>query len=205
MIELGKTREREIKFLSKEQLQALFRSVDTRDEQGIRDRTILEVLFSTGLRVSEMAALNRDHVNINSGEFGVSGKGGKVRVVFLTKDAKEWLKKYLEKRSDNYRPLFIRYSGPKGKDELTDERLRLSVRSIERLIERYRKKAGITFRIGPHMLRHSFATDLLNAGADLRSVQEMLGHKNLSTTQIYTHVTNARLREVHAKYHSGNK
>ncbi len=205
MIELGKSRERQIKFLSKEQLHALFQSVNTKDEHGIRDRTILEVLFSTGLRVSEMAALNREHVNLNSGEFGVIGKGGKARVVFLSKDAKEWLKKYIEKRKDSYRPLFIRYSGPKGKAELTDEKLRLSVRSIERLIERHRKKAGITFRIGPHILRHSFATDLLEAGADLRSVQEMLGHKNLSTTQIYTHVTNARLREVHEKYHSGNK
>ncbi len=205
MIELGKTRDRELKFLTDDQLKALFQSVDTREEHGIRDRTILEVLFSTGLRVSEMAALNRDRVNQNSGEFSVTGKGGKVRIVFLSKDAKDWLKKYLEKRSDSYRPLFIRYSGPKGKEELSDERLRLSVRSIERLVERYRKKAGITMRIGPHMLRHSFATDLLNAGADLRSVQEMLGHKNLSTTQIYTHVSNPRLREVHEKYHSGNK
>ncbi|OGK17859.1 hypothetical protein A3G67_02955 [Candidatus Roizmanbacteria bacterium RIFCSPLOWO2_12_FULL_40_12] len=205
MIDLAKARDRNIKHLQKNQLEDLFKSVDTRDESGIRDRTILEVLFSTGLRVSELVALNREQVNTTSGEFGVIGKGGKARVVFLSKDAKEWLEKYLDKRSDNYRPLFIRYSGPKGNEELTDEKKRLSVRSIERLIEKYRKKAGILFRIGPHVLRHSYATDLLTAGADLRSVQEMLGHKNISTTQIYTHVTNTRLREVHEKYHSGNK
>ncbi len=205
MIELAKARDRTIKHLQKNQLDDLFKSVDTRDESGIRDRAILEVLFSTGLRVSELVGLNREQVNMNSGEFGIIGKGGKARVVFLTKSAKDWLKKYLEKRSDAYRPLFIRYSGPNGKEELTDEKKRLSVRSIERLIEKYRKQAGIMFRIGPHVLRHSYATDLLTAGADLRSVQEMLGHKNIATTQIYTHVTNTRLREVHEKYHSGNK
>ena len=205
MIELGKSRDRNIKFLQQEELRRLFAVVDSKDEIGLRDRTILEVLFSTGLRVSELVALNREQANIQSGEFGVIGKGGKARVVFLSKHAKEWLSLYTAKRSDPYRPLFIRYSGPKGKEGLTDERLRLSVRSIERMIDKYRKKAGILFRIGPHILRHSYATDLLEHGADLRSVQEMLGHKNISTTQIYTHVTNLRLKEIHEKYHSGNK
>src|SRR3989339_410894 len=205
MVELGKNRDRVIKFLSPEELKKLFEIVSSKDEQGLRDRTILEVLFSTGLRVSELVALNREQANIQSGEFGVIGKGGKARVVFLSKHAKEWLNLYLTKRSDPYNPLFIRYSGPKGKEGLTNERLRLSARSIERMINKYRKKAGILFRIGPHILRHSYATDLLEHGADLRSVQEMLGHKNISTTQIYTHVTNIRLREVHEKYHSGNK
>ena len=205
MIDLAKTRDLDIKHLQKNQLEDLFKSVNTKDESGIRDRTILEVLFSTGLRVSELVSLNREQVNVTSGEFGVIGKGGKARVVFLSKDAKEWLKKYMDKRTDAYRPLFIRYSGPTGKEELTDEKKRLSVRSIERLIEKYRKKAGILFRIGPHVLRHSYATDLLSAGADLRSVQEMLGHKNVATTQRYTHITNTRLREVHEKFHSGNK
>ncbi len=205
MIELGKTREREIKFLEPDKLEKLFRIIDISSERGLRDRTILEVLFSTGLRVSELVSLNREHANIQSGEFGVIGKGGKARVVFLSRDAKDWLTKYLNKRKDPYRPLFVRYSGPKGKDELSDERMRLSARSIERLIDKYRKKAGILFRIGPHVLRHSYATDLLSHGADLRSVQEMLGHKNISTTQIYTHVTNLRLKEIHEKYHSGNK
>ncbi len=205
MIELGKQRDRNIKFLLPEELEKLFVSVKTDNIIGIRDRAILEVLFSTGLRVSELVALNREQVNLDAGEFGVIGKGGKARVVFLSKRAKEKLKQYLNKRDDPYRPLFIRYSGPRSKEGLTDEKLRLSARSIERLIDKYRKKAGLLFRIGPHVLRHSYATDLLTHGADLRSVQEMLGHKNISTTQIYTHVTNPRLREIHEKFHSGNQ
>lgn len=205
MIELGKQRDRSIKYLMPEELERLFSAVDVKDTIGLRDRAILELLFSTGLRVSELVSLNRDQVNIEKGEFGVIGKGGKARVVFLSKKAKEWLKKYLEKRNDPYSPLFIRYSGPKSKEGLTVEANRLSVRSVERLIEKYRKKALLPFRIGPHALRHSFATDLLSHGADLRSVQEMLGHKNISTTQIYTHITNTRLKEIHEKYHSGNK
>lgn len=205
MIELGKQRDRSIKFLLPDELDRLFKSVSTADEPGIRDRTIFEVLFSTGLRVSELASLNRDQVNLDTGEFGVIGKGGKARVVFLTKSAVEWLRKYLARRGDPYRPLFIRYSGPKADEGLTDEKSRLSVRSIERMVDKYRLIAGIPFRIGPHVLRHSYATDLLSHGADLRSVQEMLGHKNISTTQIYTHVTNTRLKEIHEKFHSGNK
>jgi len=205
MIELGKQRDRNIKFLLPDELEKLFRIVEINDEMGIRDRTILEVLFSTGLRVSELVGLNREQVNLEAGEFGVIGKGGKARVVFLSKRAKEWLMRYFNVRRDPYRPLFIRYSGPKGKEGLTDEKERLSVRSVERMIDKYRKRAGILFRIGPHCIRHSFATDILSHGADLRSVQEMLGHKNIATTQIYTHVTNVRLREIHEKYHSGNK
>lgn len=205
MIELGKSRDRNIKFLREEELEKLFSAVDSSDIIGVRNRAILEVLFSTGLRVSELVGLNREQVNVQSGEFGVIGKGGKARVVFLSHQAKQKLDEYMRKRNDPYRPLFIRYSGPKAKEGLTDEKLRLSVRSIERMIEHYRIKAGIVNRVGPHMLRHSYATDLLSHGADLRSVQEMLGHKNISTTQVYTHVTDFKLREVHQKYHSGNK
>jgi len=205
MIELGKTRDRNLRYLTKEQMQRLFQAVETSDIIGIRNRTILEVLFSTGLRVSELVGLNRDQVNLRTGEFGVIGKGGKARVVFLSKNAKDWLQKYFDKRNDPYRPLFLRYSGPKANDELNDEKQRLSVRSIERMIEKYRVMAGIPIRIGPHILRHSYATDLLYNGADIRSVQEMLGHKNIATTQIYTHITNARLKDVHEKFHSGNK
>lgn len=205
MIELGKQNDRTIKYLLPEELDKLFSCVETSDEPGIRDRAILEMLFSTGLRVSELAALNRDQVNLDAGEFGVIGKGGKARVVFLSKRAIECLERYVAVRKDPYRALFIRYSGPKAEEGLTDEKSRLSVRSIERMIEKYRKRAGILFRIGPHILRHSYATDLLTHGADLRSVQEMLGHKNISTTQIYTHVTNLRLKEIHDKFHSGNK
>lgn len=205
-IELGKKRDRTIKFLLPEDLERLFNSIPTSSAPSIRDRTILEVLFSTGLRVSELVSLNKDQINLETGEFGVIGKGGKARVVFISKSANEWLKKYMAKRNDPWRPLFIRYSGPKEKEEgLTDNKFRLSVRSVERMIEKYRIKAGIPFRIGPHVLRHSYATDLLSHGADLRSVQEMLGHKNIATTQIYTHVTNTQLREVHEKFHSGNK
>lgn len=205
IIELGKQRDRNIKYLMPEELERLFSVVDVKNIIGLRDRAILELLFSTGLRVSELVSLNRDQVNIEKGEFGVIGKGGKARVVFLSKRAKIWLREYLEKRNDPFSPLFIRYSGPKAKEGLTTEANRLSVRSVERLIEKYRKKAMLPFRIGPHALRHSFATDLLSHGADLRSVQEMLGHKNISTTQIYTHITNTRLKEIHERYHSGNQ
>jgi len=205
MIELGKSRDRNIKFLSPEELERLFEAIDLHDKTGARDRAILEVLFSTGLRVSELVALNREQINVKTGEFGIIGKGGKARVVFLSRRAKESIEKYMHTRNDPYQALFIRYSGPKPDSSLTPEKLRLSVRSIERLVDKYRKKAGILFRIGPHAIRHSTATDLLSNGADIRSVQEILGHKNISTTQIYTHVTDLRLREVHQKYHSGNK
>lgn len=206
MIELGKRKDRAIKFLTPDQLEALFNAVPTDSVRGLRDRSILEILFSTGLRVSELAGLNRDQINLETGEFGVIGKGGKARVVFISRHAKEWLQKYFAKRRDSLRPLFLRYAGPKEKEKgLSTEKLRLSVRSIERMIDKYRIKAGIPFRIGPHVLRHSFATDLLQHGADLRSVQDMLGHKNISTTQIYTHVTNTQLKKVHEQFHSGNK
>ncbi len=205
MIELGKSTDRAIKFLRPEDLEKLFASVDTSDIRGLRDRAILEVLFSTGLRVSELVSLNRDQINFDTGEFSVIGKGGKARVVFLSERAKEKLQNYFHKRQDPYRPLFIRYSGPREDSELTDEKSRLSVRSVERMIDKYRKIAGILIRIGPHVLRHSYATDLLSHGADIRSVQEMLGHKNISTTQIYTHITDLRLKEVHDKFHSGNR
>lgn len=205
MIELGKQGDRTIKFLSSQDLEKLFSAVTYDNIMGLRDRTILEVLFSTGLRVSELVSLNKEDINSKTGEFTVIGKGQKARIVFISKRAKMWLSKYLGKRDDAYRALFIRYSGPKSKEGLSDEGRRLSVRSIERMVDKYRKKAGITKRIGPHILRHSYATDLLSHGADLRSVQEMLGHKNISTTQIYTHVTNLRLKEIHEKYHSGNK
>ncbi len=205
MIELGKQKERQITFLLPEELKRIFDSVDTSEESGIRDRAILEVLFSTGLRVSELAGLNKEDINIERGEFSVLGKGRKLRVVFLSDHAKTRLGEYLEKRSDPYSALFIRYSGPKPKIGLSPEKMRLSVRSIERLVDKYRKLAGIVKHFSPHALRHSFATDLLQHGADLRSVQEMLGHKNVSTTQVYTHVTNPQLREIHQKYHSGNQ
>ncbi len=205
MIELGKQKEREIKFLLTDELHRIFDSVDTSEEPGLRDRAILEVLFSTGLRVSELTSLNKEDINIDRGEFSVLGKGRKLRIVFLSEHAKTRLKDYLFRRSDPYNALFIRYSGPKPEEGLSPEKMRLSPRSVERLVDKYKKMAGIVKHFTPHTLRHSFATDLLEQGADLRSVQEMLGHKNVSTTQVYTHVTNPRLREIHQKFHSGNK
>lgn len=205
VIELGKVHDRTIKFLKDDEFERLLAAPNTQKIRGLRDRALLEVLFSTGLRVSELVSLNRDQVNLEKREFGIVGKGGHARVVFLSDKAVSWLSQYVRERRDPYKPLFIRYSGPHISTELTDEKLRLTPRSIERMIDKYRKKAGIPFRIGPHVLRHSFATDLLQHGADIRSVQEMLGHKNIATTQIYTHVTNVRLKEIHKKYHSGNK
>ncbi len=202
-IDLGKVTDRQIKFLEPKEMQRLFEAADLSSIIGMRDRAIMETIFSTGLRVSEVVSLNRDQVNLDTGEFSVLGKGGKARVVFLTDGAKSWLNKYFAMRNDPYKPLFIRYSGPKPVN-LDDMNFRLTSRSIERMVEKYKKIAGITKPMSVHTLRHSFATDLLTSGADIRSVQEMLGHKNISTTQVYTHVTNVRLKEVHKKFHSGN-
>lgn len=203
-VELGKISDRSLKFLTAEQLDKLLCSVETTSEHGVRDRTILETLFSTGLRVSELASLNKEKINLKSKEFSVVGKGGKARVVFLTDAASFWLEKYLSLRRDKYKPLFIRLSGPGGNNEEGEDR-RLTPRSIERMVEKYVKVSGIPVKVTPHVLRHSFATDLLMNGADLRSVQELLGHRNIATTQIYTHVTNKTLREVHQAFHSRNK
>jgi site-specific recombinase XerD len=169
--------------------------------QGIRDKAILEILFSTGLRVSELVDLNRDTVNLETKEFGVIGKGNRVRVVFLSDSACIWLKRYLDVREDDYQPLFIRFAGKKSDPDKNGNFLRLTARSVQRIVEKYVKKAKLPLKITPHGLRHSFATDLLSAGADIRAIQEMLGHKNISTTQIYTHVTNPQLREIHKKFH----
>ena len=203
-IDLPKTESRSLKFLEKEQIDRLVTSVDTSKEEGIRDRAILEFLFSTGLRVSELVKLNHPQINLERREFGVIGKGGRARLVFISDRAAEWVKRYLDKREDNFKPLFIRYSG-RVIEENGGEKMRLTVRSIERIVKKYVRLARIPVDATVHTLRHSFATDLLTNGADLRSIQEMLGHKNISTTQIYTHVTNRQLREVHEAFHSGNK
>ena len=202
-IELGKTHDRNLKFLRPEYLERLLNSPSISSKSGLRDKAILEMLFSTGLRVSELVKLDRDKINLISREFGVIGKGSKVRVVFLSKRAVYWIDQYLTKRTDNDKPLFIRYSGLNSNNNVDDKRL--SVRSVEMLVDKYAKKAKLPLKISPHVLRHSFATDLLSSGADLRSVQELLGHANVSTTQIYTHVTNPQLKKTHEKFHSGNK
>jgi site-specific recombinase XerD len=203
-IELPKAESRSLKFLSREQVEKLVTMPDTSKEDGIRDRAIMELLFSTGLRVSEIAKLNHDQISFERGEFGIIGKGGRARVVFLSDHAIEWVRCYLENRTDTFKPLFIRYSGRIDADN-NGEKMRLTVRSIERLVKKYVHQARIPVDASVHTLRHSFATDLLSNGADIRSVQEMLGHKNIATTQIYTHVTNRQLREVHKSFHSGNK
>jgi site-specific recombinase XerD len=170
------------------------------DEAGLRDRAMLETLFSTGLRVSELVKLNRDQINLERKEFGVKGKGNKIRLVFLSNEAAQWISRYLNIRKDSFQPLFIRYSGPTVSEKNSDK-MRLTPRSVERILKKYSRKCGLPFDAHPHTIRHSFATDLLIAGADLRSVQEMLGHESIRTTQIYTHVTNRHLKEVHKKYH----
>jgi len=203
-IDLPKTESRSLKFLDKDQVDRLVASIDTSKEEGLRDRAMLELLFSTGLRVSELVRLNHNQVNLDRKEFGVIGKGGRARLVFVSDRATDWIKRYLEKRKDRFSPLFIRYSG-KVVEENNGEKMRLTARSVERIVKKYVRLARLPVDATVHTLRHSFATDLLTNGADLRSVQEMLGHKNISTTQIYTHVTNRQLKEVHEVFHSGNK
>lgn len=203
-IELPKLESRSLKFLTTEQVERLLGQPEISKPQGLRDKAILEMLFSTGLRVSELVKVNRDKIDLNRREFGVIGKGGRARVVFLSLRAAEWIGKYLASRSDKWEPLFIRII---KNPEITEDgkRLRLTPRSIQRIVKKYVKKAKIPIDISPHGLRHSFATDLLVAGADIRSVQELLGHKNISTTQIYTHVTNKQLRDVHEAFHGKGK
>jgi site-specific recombinase XerD len=203
-IDLPKSESRSLKFLNKKQVERLLGAPSVSAETGLRDKAILEMLFSTGLRVSELTKLNQEKINFDTNELGVIGKGGRQRVVFLSQRAAYWLKKYLSARVDGWRPLFIRYSG-KVNEANHGEKMRLSVRSVQRLVEKYVKQSRLPVKISPHGLRHSFATDLLQGGADLRSVQEMLGHKNIVTTQIYTHITNRQLKETHQKHHSGNK
>ena len=202
-VELGETDPSPLKVLDDTHLKSLLDAPDTTKKDGIRDRAILETLFSTGLRVSELASLNKDTINLNRKEFGVIGKGGKERVVFISDSAAEWIQKYLDVRHDTFKPLFIRFQG-KINSENNGEAMRLTSRSIERVVEKYVKVLGLSVKATPHTLRHSFATDLLINGADIRSVQEMLGHSNIATTQIYTHVTNAHLKDVHKAFHSGN-
>ena len=203
-IDLPKQEGHSLKFLNTEQIERLLNQPEISKPMGLRDKVILETLFSTGLRVSELVKLNRDQINLSRREFGVIGKGGRSRVVFLSDRAARWLKRYLDSRDDQWKPLFIRFSGSVSPTQ-AGEKMRLTARSVQRIVEKYVKKARLPVKITPHGLRHSFATDLLMAGADIRSVQELLGHKNISTTQIYTHITDKQLREVHEKYHGKGK
>jgi site-specific recombinase XerD len=199
-IELARTKRPQVTFLTPEEIERLSSQPDSTSLVGLRDRAIIELLFSSCLRVSELVGLDRDHINLKRREFMVRGKGQKDRPIFISEDAATCIEKYLQKREDNVKPLFIRYSGNKQVD-LSGNYHRLTARSVQRMVARYARLAGITKHVSPHTLRHSFATDLLMNGADLRSVQAMLGHSNIATTQIYTHVTDPHLKAVHEKFH----
>jgi site-specific recombinase XerD len=203
-IELARTKRPQVTFLTIEELQRLTAQPDVSKLNGLRDVAIIELLFSSGLRVSELVGLDRDHINLKRREFMVRGKGQKDRPIFISDEAAAWIEKYLAMRTDNTKPLFIRYSGTKKTDN-TGNFSRLTARSVQRMVSRYARLAGITKHVSPHTLRHSFATDLLMNGADLRSVQAMLGNSNIATTQIYTHVTDPHLKAVHQKFHNTKK
>jgi site-specific recombinase XerD len=193
-------KEKNIKFLNLEQIEDLLNAPDVTNIIGLRDKAILETLFSTGLRVAELVSLNRNQIkltNLNDDlEVNIIGKGNRMRPVYFSPRALTAIKDYLNKRTDDEEALFISFKGPKSKEH------RLTTRSIENIVRKYVNKAGISILASPHTLRHSFATDLLTQGVDLRTVQEFLGHKNIATTQIYTHITNKRLKDIHKKYHS---
>lgn len=200
-IELPKVSRKQVTFLHYDEITRMLDAITLDGEQGLRDRAIIELLFSSGLRVSELVALNRDHINTQRREFMVRGKGQKDRPVFIGATAAERIDDYLSARLDNLPPLFLSYSRNNISSRTGDYR-RLTPRSIQRIITKYAKLAGITKHVSPHTMRHSFATDLLMNGADIRSVQSMLGHSNISTTQVYTHVTDQHLREIYEKFHS---
>jgi site-specific recombinase XerD len=203
-IELAKTPDRSLDLITIDELHRILAGPDGDDEKSLRDKAIMELLFSTGLRVSELCSLNRD-IDLSKDELSIRGKGDKVRVVFLSPTAKDAVKKYLDKRADMEQALFVPLGKRAEKDIENNKSLRLTSRSVERIVAHYAIKAGISKKVTPHVIRHSFATDLLSNGADLRSVQAMLGHANITTTQVYTHVTDKHLRDIHKKFHSKRK
>ena len=200
-IELSRTKRPQVTFLNEEEVQRILEEPNIKTEIGLRDKAILELLYSSGLRVSELVSLNIDQINLNRREFMVRGKGQKDRPIFISNRAADWINEYLKQRTDNSSALFIRNKNNKNL-KLTTNSNRLTVRSVQRLVSRYALLAGITKHVSPHTLRHSFATDLLMNGADIRSVQAMLGHSNIATTQIYTHITDPHLKAVFEKYHN---
>lgn len=199
---LPKTARKQVTFLQYDEVVRIINQIPTDTEAGLRDRAIVELLFSSGLRVSELVNLNRDHINLSRREFMVRGKGQKDRPVFISKSAAEHVSSYLDARTDSLPALFLSYSRRNAAPNLSGDYRRLSARSIQRMISQYARLAGITKHVSPHTMRHSFATDLLMNGADLRSVQSLLGHSNISTTQVYTHVTDQHLKDIHERFHS---
>lgn len=203
-IELAKIPERELDLITPNELKRLLESPNGSDIKDLRDKAILEMLFSTGLRVSELCSLTSD-IDLSSDDFSIRGKGGKIRVVFISDTAKQAVKKYLNARKDMSPALFVQVENQiSKKDKRIKELKALNKRSIERIVKIHATKAGISKKVTPHVLRHMFATDLLGNGADIRSVQVMLGHSSITTTQIYTHVTDSKLREIHKKFHNKN-
>jgi site-specific recombinase XerD len=201
-IELGKLPGRTVDFLERDELEKLFAVIDTSGIKGKRDYAILRTLYSTGLRISELVELDRDEINLETCEFRVMGKGSKYRIVFLSKEAAEAIKHYLSARGDDLKPVFINHGRGKASKGLNlNEKKRITPTMIQYLVRNYAKMAGLVKKVTPHKLRHSFATELLKNGADIRSVQDMLGHSSITTTQIYTHLTNRHLKEIHGKYH----
>ncbi len=204
-IELPKTTRKQVTFLSSEEIQRMLEAADSGESlTALRDHAIIELLFSSGLRVSELANLNRDHVNTTRREFTVRGKGQKDRAIFISPRAANAIDAYLKQRQDSLPPLFLNHSRNNTTSTTGDFR-RLTTRSIQRMISKYARLAGITKKVTPHTMRHSYATDLLMNGADIRSVQVLLGHSDIGTTQVYTHVTDQHLREVYEKHHSSNQ
>ena len=199
---LPQTARKQVTFLQYDEVVRMINQIPTDTEAGLRDRAIVELLFSSGLRVSELVNLNRDHINLSRREFMVRGKGQKDRPVFISKSAAEHVSSYLDARTDSLPALFLSYSRRNAAPNLSGDYRRLSARSIQRMISQYARLAGITKHVSPHTMRHSFATDLLMNGADLRSVQSLLGHSNISTTQVYTHVTDQHLKDIHERFHS---
>jgi len=205
LIDLPKVIRKQVTFLHFDEVESMLNEVDTSTESGLRDRAIIELLYSGGLRVSELVGLNRDSINLERREFMVRGKGSKDRPIFISRAAADRVQDYLDARTDSLPALFLNNSRNLQTVDTSGNYRRMTVRSVERIVEKYARLAGITKHVSPHTLRHSFATDLLMNGADIRSVQSMLGHADISTTQIYTHVTDEHLREIHEKFHSETK
>ena len=205
LIDLPHVVRKQVTFLHFDEVEDMLEQIDTSTESGLRDRAIIELLYSGGLRVSELVGLNRDSINLERREFVVRGKGSKDRPIFISQSAANWVAEYLDARTDSLPALFLNNSRNLQTADTSGNYRRITARSVERIVEKYARLAGITKHVSPHTLRHSFATDLLMNGADIRAVQSMLGHADISTTQIYTHVTDAHLKEIHEKYHSETK
>ena len=205
LIDLPHIIRKQVTFLHFDEVEEMLEQIDLSTESGLRDRAMIELLYSGGLRVSELVNLNRDSINLERREFVVRGKGSKDRPIFVSKAAAERIRDYLDARTDSLPALFLNNSRNLQAVDNSGNYRRMTARSVERIVEKYARLAGITKHVSPHTLRHSFATDLLMNGADIRAVQSMLGHADISTTQIYTHVTDKHLKDVHEKFHSDTK